>query len=168
MVSEPLVAQSRRPKVHISDSGLAASLIGVNLDALASPTAPASGPLLETFAVNEIARQLAASPQGYTLHHWRNHQDREHRGREIDLIIEAPNGDVVAVEIKATSSPSADAVNHLRWLRDKLDASNPGTFPRGRSSPHRALHPVCGRPPSSPPPQLPLVLIAVGPIIGAR
>ena len=39
---------SRRPKVHITDSGLAAGLIGVNLDALASPTAPASGPLLET------------------------------------------------------------------------------------------------------------------------
>ena len=122
---------SRRPKVHVTDTGLAASLMGVDLHALASPTAPASGPLLETFAVNEIAHQLAASRHGYTLHHWRNHQDRKYRGREIDLIIEAPNGAVVAIEVKATSSPSADAVNHLRWLRDKLDTSNPGTFRSG-------------------------------------
>ena len=122
---------TRRPKVHLTDSGLAASLIGVDPDALASPAAPASGPLLETFTVNEIARQIAAKRQECTLYHWRNHQDRKYRGREIDLILEAPNGDVVAVEIKATSSPSPDAVNHLRWLRDKLDATTPGPFQAG-------------------------------------
>lgn len=122
---------THRPKIHVTDSGLAASLIGVDPDALASPTAPASGPLLETFAVNEIARQIAASYLDYTLYHWRNHQDRQYRGREIDLILEAPNGNVVAVEIKATSSPPADAVDHLRWLRDKLDATAPGTFRAG-------------------------------------
>ena len=44
---------ARRPKFHITDSGLAASLLGVNAEALASPTAPATGPLLETFVVNE-------------------------------------------------------------------------------------------------------------------
>jgi len=122
---------TRRSKVHITDSGLAASLIGVDPEALASPTAPASGPLLESFAVNEIARQLAASSRECMLYHWRNHQDHRYRGREIDLILEAPNGDVVAVEIKATGSPPADAVDHLRWLRDKLDASSPGTFRAG-------------------------------------
>ncbi|MDE0216404.1 MAG: ATP-binding protein [bacterium] len=122
---------THRPKIHITDSGLAASLIGVDSDALASPTAPAAGPLLETFAINEIARQIAASPQEFALYHWRNHQDRQYRGREIDLILEASNGDVVAVEIKATSSPPADAVGHLRWLRDKLDATAPSTFRAG-------------------------------------
>ena len=122
---------TRRPKYHITDSGLAASLMGVEPEALASPTAPASGPLLESFAVNEIARQLAASSRQCTLYHWRNHQDRQYRSREIDLILEAPNGDVVAVEIKAAGAPPTDAVNHLRWLRDKLDASSPGAFRAG-------------------------------------
>jgi len=122
---------THRPKIHITDSGLAANLIGVDPGALASPTAPASGPLLETFAVNEIARQIAASFQDCTLYHWRNHQDRRYRGREIDLILEVPNGGVAAVEIKAAPSPSADAVDHLRWLRDKLDATSPGAFRAG-------------------------------------
>lgn len=120
-----------RPKVHITDSGLAANLLEVEPAALASPTAPASGPLLETFAVDEIARQLAASSRKRVLYHWRNYQDRNYRGREVDLVIEAANGDVVAVEIKATSSPSLQHTHHLRWLRDKIDAVAPGAFKAG-------------------------------------
>ena len=120
-----------RPKVHITDAGLAANLLEVEPAALASPTAPSSGPLLETFAVDEIARQLAASSRKRVLYHWRNYQDRNYRSREVDLVIEAPNGDVVAVEIKATSSPSRQHSHHLRWLRDKIDAVAPGTFKAG-------------------------------------
>lgn len=122
---------TRRPKIHLTDSGLAAGLLDVDSDALALPAAPAAGPLLETFTVNEIARQLAASGRRCTLYHWRNHQDRNHRGREIDLVLESPNGNVVAVEIKATTSPATGTVDHLRWLRDKLDAAAPGTFRAG-------------------------------------
>ncbi|MDE0215743.1 MAG: ATP-binding protein [bacterium] len=120
-----------RPKVHITDAGLAANLLEVEPAALASPTAPSSGPLLETFAVDEIARQLAASSRKRVLYHWRNYQDRNYRGREVDLVIEAANGDVVAVEIKATSSPSLQHTHHLRWLRDKIDAVVPGAFKAG-------------------------------------
>ena len=46
----------RRPKLHLTDSGLAAALVGIHSDALQPPTATATGPLLETFVVNEIAR----------------------------------------------------------------------------------------------------------------
>ncbi|MCY3850285.1 MAG: ATP-binding protein [Acidimicrobiaceae bacterium] len=120
-----------RPKIHITDAGLAASLLDVEPEALASPTSPAAGPLLETFAVGEIARQLVASPRKRSLYHWRNHRDRDHRDREVDLLIEAPNGDVVAVEIKATSSPSPQHTRHLRWLRDKIDVVAPGAFQAG-------------------------------------
>lgn len=120
-----------RPKVHLTDPGLAASLLEIEPEKLASPTEPAAGPLLETFVVGEIARQLAVSPRKRVLYHWRNHKDRDHRGREIDLILEAANGDVVAVEIKATSSPLRRHTDHLRWLRDKLDGVSPGSFRAG-------------------------------------
>ena len=116
----------RRPKFHITDSGLAASLVGANADALASPTHPATGPLLETFAFNEVARQLEALPTRCTLSHYRDRQ-----GREIDLVLEARNGRVVAVEVKATTSPALKHLDNLRWLRDKLDSANPGTFQAG-------------------------------------
>ena len=126
----------RSPKFHITDSGLAASLLGADADALASPTHPATGPLLETFTVNEVARQLAALPTRCTLSHYRDRQ-----GREIDLVLETRNGHVVAVEIKATSSPALKHLDNLRWLRNKLDGANPGTFQAGillHTGPHAA------------------------------
>ena len=116
----------RRPKFYLTDSGLAAALLDTDADSLISPTAAATGPLLETFTVSEIARQLSVSPRAATLSHY-----RDHKGREIDLILSASNGDVVAVEIKATSSPRSKHLHHLRWFRDRLDAVSPRAFRAG-------------------------------------
>ncbi len=94
------------------------------------------GPLLETFAFNDIARQLAALPTRCTLSHY-----RDRKGREIDLVLEARNGHVIAVEIKATTSPSVKHLDNLRWLRDKLDGTSPGSFQTGillHTGPHAA------------------------------
>ena len=116
----------RRSKYHVTDSGLAAGLLHTHADALAAPTAPAAGPLLETFAVNEIARQLAASARDCALSHYRDTQ-----GREVDLVLEDPGGAVVAVEVKATQSPDPRQLRPLAWFRDRLDAVAPGAFRAG-------------------------------------
>lgn len=116
----------RRSKYHLADSGLAAGLLRVEPAALARPGAPAAGPLLETFAVNEIAGQLSASLRDCTLSHY-----RDNRGREIDLMIEDADGGVVAVEVKATRSPDPRGLGHLAWMREKLDAVTPGAFRAG-------------------------------------
>ena len=122
----PSARPIRRPKIHITDTGLAAGLGGVDADALTIPTAPATGPLLESFVVNEIAAALSASPSRLRLHHYRDHQ-----GHEVDLVIERADGAAVAVEIKATSSPSADQMRHVAWLKDRLDSAYPGAFRAG-------------------------------------
>ena len=116
----------RRPKVYMTDTGLAANLLGVNPDALKSPTSPALGPLVETFVVNEIARQVASEGARLRMHHFRNFN-----GREIDLVLEQPDGGMIGVEIKATSSPSERHIGSLRWLRDQIDGVAPGTFRAG-------------------------------------
>lgn len=122
----PSARTVRRPKIHIADTGLAAALAGVGADALTAPTAPAAGALLESFVVNEIARGLSASASRLRLHHY-----RDHKGREVDLIVERADGAVAAVEIKATSSPSADQMRHVAWLRDRLDSASPEAFRAG-------------------------------------
>ena len=122
----PAARPVRRPKIHITDTGLAAALLGLDPDGLTAPTAPAAGPMLETFVVNEISRQLAASAGGLRLSHCRDHQ-----GHETDLIVERPDGAVVAVEVKATSSPSVSQLRHVGRLRDRLDAVSPGAFRAG-------------------------------------
>ena len=90
----------RRPKIHMTDTGLAASLLGADPNSLTAPTSPSAGPLLESFAVNEALRQLSASDAGLRMHHYRDHE-----GHEVDLVIERADGALVAAEVKATSSP---------------------------------------------------------------
>lgn len=115
----------RRPKLHIADAGLAAHLLGTGPEALLAPTSQAFGMLAESFVVNEIARQATSTAARISLWHYR---DAHH---EADVILEAPDGSVTAIEVKASSSPSPHAADHLRWLRDRLDAVAPGAFTGG-------------------------------------
>ncbi len=122
----PKARPVRRPKIHVTDTAVAAALHGVDSESLMSSAAPAAGALLETFVVNEIARSIPEAPMPLSLH-----QYRDGLGHEIDLILERSDGAVVAVEIKATSSPSAEHLRHVRWLRDRLDTAEPGIFKAG-------------------------------------
>ena len=92
------------------------------------------GQLAETFVAGEIAQQLPWDDTGARLHHYR---DRD--GPEIDLLLESPDGRIVAIEVKAAVSSGLDATRWLIWLRDQLDCI--GTdFVRGfvlHTGPHR-------------------------------
>ena len=116
----------RRTKLHLTDTGIAAHLLGVGPQMLAPAMAPATGPLLETFTINEIARQLSSQAVRIGMFHY-----RDYPGREIDLILERADGAIVAVEIKATRSPTGNHLSHVRWLRNRLDTVAPGTFRAG-------------------------------------
>jgi hypothetical protein len=50
------------------------------------------------------------------LYHLRAEDGR----REIDLLVELGNLDVVGVEVKASSAPTRKDARHLEWLRDQL------------------------------------------------
>ncbi|MCQ3806439.1 MAG: ATP-binding protein [Acidimicrobiaceae bacterium] len=105
----------RHPKVYIADTGLAAHLLGKDSGSLSRPTDPARGPLVETFVANELLRQCSWLGWDVRLHHFRD-RDRN----EIDLIAEAADGRVVALEVKAAQTVSVRDARQLKWLRDKI------------------------------------------------
>lgn len=105
----------KTPKVFPTDSGLAAHLLQVDVDAVAAPGHPTTGILIETFVHAELTRLLAAGDLGATLYFYR---DRD--GREIDFLLERRNGQVVGIEVKAASTVAPDDFRHLRWLADRL------------------------------------------------
>lgn len=105
-----------RPKIHLVDSGLASNLVGATTQELATPTSTMVGQLVETFVVNEIAKQASWSPLDLRLFHYRDGKG----DREVDLVIEDERGRVVAVEIKAAASVSDRDFRHLRSLRRDL------------------------------------------------
>lgn len=107
---------TRHPKVHIADTGLAAHVLGKDPAALRRPNDPARGPLVETFVVDELLRQTSFLDEPEVrLHHLR---DRD--GAEIDIVAEASDGRVVAIEVKASRSVNQADGKWLAWLRDKI------------------------------------------------
>ncbi len=105
----------RHPKLFLTDSGLAAWLLGKTAAALEDPADPATGQLVETFVFCELRRQLTWAATDATLYHW---QDRS--GAEIDIIIEAADGRVVALEIKTGQTAKPE---WFRWLTQMRDAT---------------------------------------------
>src|SRR4051794_3458658 len=75
----------RRPKLVVSDSGLACHLLGVAGTTL-DRAGGTLGPLLKTFVANEIRKQLTWSAERPSLWHF-----RDRGGTEVDLVLEHPD-----------------------------------------------------------------------------
>lgn len=101
--------------MYLTDTGLASHLLGADAEGLAVPEDRSRGPLLETFVVNELAKQLAWSGTRAQMHHF-----RDRNGPEIDIVLETPDGRVVAVEVKAAMTVTRKDFKQLAWMRDKL------------------------------------------------
>ena len=104
---------TRQRKLVFVDSGMCAHLAGLSGERLRRDPS-LSGPLIESFAVSEILRQLVWSDEFARLYHYRTRD-----GDEVDAVIEHHDGRVVGVEVKASSSVSSDDLRHLRHLRAK-------------------------------------------------
>ena len=105
----------RRSKVHVADTGLAAAMLGLTAESLSDPATEGRGPLHETFAVNELRRQATAIAPDLRFCHY-----RDSRGREIDLLIERPDGRLIALEVKAGATARPADAKWLAWLRDLI------------------------------------------------
>lgn len=101
------------PKLFISDSGLAAHLLGASVARLSRPGQDA-GPLLETFVVMELRRQAGWSSERVAVHHLRTS-----RGVEVDVVLETPDGRVAGVEVKAGATVRSEDFKGLRYLQEK-------------------------------------------------
>lgn len=103
------------PKLFFVDSGIAAQEVGTEARSLLRP-AGQFGPLLESFVLSELARQLTWSRHQAELSHYRD-RDRY----EVDAILESRQGQIVAIEVKAASTVGTDDFRALRRLADRLD-----------------------------------------------
>ena len=107
-----------KPKVHVLDTAVAAVLLRLTPEKLATLDATASkefGHLVETFAVGELSKQ-ASWIEGITgIGHWRHHD-----GDEVDLIIEREDGGILGFEMKAGGRVPGPELKGLINLRDRL------------------------------------------------
>lgn len=102
------------PKLVLTDSGLAAHLTGMSLRRARKPTAPV-GPLVETFVLGELTRQLALTDQPVRLYHYR---DRDQY--EVDAVLESASGEVIACEVKAAETVRSEDFRGIQRLTRRL------------------------------------------------
>lgn len=104
----------KNAKHHFADTGVATALRNLSprsFDPDANPTA--LGGLLESFVYAELLRSAPCQSVGIRFYHW-----RDQRGREIDVLAESGN-DLVAIEVKASTSASGRDFQHLDWFANK-------------------------------------------------
>jgi predicted AAA+ superfamily ATPase len=111
-------SQTRRaigtPKLAFVDTGIASHLLGQDATRLGEPDG-AAGPMIETFVLMELARQLTWCSQRARLHHYRT-KDRV----EVDAVLETPDSRVVGIEVKAGATVRSEDLAGLRHLFQRL------------------------------------------------
>jgi predicted AAA+ superfamily ATPase len=107
------------PKLVLADSGLAGHLTGMSLRRARHPTAPV-GPLIETFVLGELTRQLAYADQPVRLYHYRDYHYRDRDQYEVDAILEAASGAVIACEVKAAETVRSEDFRGIQRLARRL------------------------------------------------
>lgn len=101
-------------KLLAVDSGLVTDLVGRTPARLAKGD-PLAGPLLENFALSEIARLLPLASERARLFHFRTKD-----GVEVDGVVETRDRRIAAIEVKAAESVRAEDLRGLIYLRDRV------------------------------------------------
>jgi len=101
---------AKKPKIFAADSGVMASILGWKADHLRL-NSDRLGKLFETFVYTELQAQVDAQDGAYELYHYRDNQKRE-----IDFLIKHEDGDVIGLEVKASTTVGKSDFKHLRWF----------------------------------------------------
>ncbi len=104
----------KTPKVHMTDTGLACSVMNISVEHLLQDPGK-FGHILETFVYNELRRQASWLNEDIEFFHFR---DRD--GYEVDLVLEDSQGKIVGVEVKASATIRENDFVGLKRLKRLL------------------------------------------------
>lgn len=104
----------KTPKLHVSDTGVACALLGLDAAALRRDR-PLFGQLLETFVFGELRRHASWHDAATTFHHFR---DKD--GAEVDIVLERGAHEVAGIEVKAAATVVGSDFRGLRKLREAV------------------------------------------------
>lgn len=102
----------KAPKVYLLDTGLLAHLLDIDANRLTRDPG-LRGPLLENFVYMELVKLIGWSKAQPSLYHYRSHHDRE-----VDFVLEHPDGRIVGIEVKSGDTVDPRDARNLEDLRD--------------------------------------------------
>lgn len=101
----------KSPKLHMGDTGLACSLLGLTADVLKLERSRL-GPLLETFVYQELRRLASWHDRHHDFFHYRDKDQVE-----VDIVIERGITQLVGVEVKAAATVTPADFKGLQRLQ---------------------------------------------------
>ncbi|MBP9489969.1 MAG: ATP-binding protein [Aliarcobacter sp.] len=101
-------------KVFFNDTGVLCSLLRINSKEQLLKS-PYSGQIYETYVFCELQKHLSYLQKSSQMFHYRTNDKKE-----IDFIIEI-NNEILAIEIKQSSSVKKDDFKHIIDLQNKID-----------------------------------------------
>ncbi len=102
------------PKRYVVDPALVGAMLRLDADAILR-SGDLLGRMLDTFVAAQLRAELSVSESRPRLYHVRQEQGRF----EVDVLAELGGGRIVAIEVKASSAPTAADARHLAGLRDR-------------------------------------------------
>jgi uncharacterized protein len=113
--SGPTERAVRLPKRYVTDPGLAAAILRADSRRIMRD-ADLLGRIIDTLVAAQLRAECTISTMGADLFHLRDTNGR----REVDLVIEARDGSIIAVEVKAAATATVHDARHLVWLRQQM------------------------------------------------
>ncbi|WP_223881043.1 ATP-binding protein [Nesterenkonia ebinurensis] len=104
----------RTPKLAFVDTGVAANLLDLDVRGLRRQDKELGG-LMKNFAAMEIARQLEWSQARVEMFHYRTKDNVE-----VDIVLENRRGQVVAIEVKSSSTVRGQDFSGIKHLHERI------------------------------------------------
>jgi predicted AAA+ superfamily ATPase len=102
----------KSPKNYIIDTSLLCHLQQIDIEKANLNDPHLFGHILENFVATELLKQLSSSTEKAELYHFRTSD-----GKEVDFVLEAPNGQLSAIEVKGRDAVSEHDFKGLKELR---------------------------------------------------
>jgi len=103
----------KAPKGYLLDTSLICHLLDYDIDDIAKTKPDLFGHLVENFVATEIVKQLSNSDIKAELYHFRTGD-----GKEVDFVLEKPDGSVFAIEVKKRETITIDDFKGIKEFQE--------------------------------------------------
>lgn len=103
----------KSPKGYLTDTLMLCHMLDLNIMDIARNKPDLFGHVLENYVATELTKLLTFSQTKASLYHFRTSD-----GKEVDFVLEKPDGSILAIEIKKSESVNAQDFNGIRFLQE--------------------------------------------------
>lgn len=104
----------KAPKFYLHDTGILCSRLNITEYSTFNERSE-WGSIVETFIYGELKKQLSWNASRIEILHYRTYH-----GREVDFVLEAPNRDIIGIEVKTSRNISANFAKGLHHLQSEV------------------------------------------------